>query len=342
MIEEEYIKDEGLIVEKFQEIKKYIPLTITDILNMKLPKDPFLVEGLIPHRSITVIAGKPGSYKSWTLLHLAKCVASGKPMFGKFKTKRGGVLLIDGETGIDEIQKRVKLMKFRRKTPIDVFSLRGIKVDNPRDLNEILELVKAKRIELVILDPFGTIHSKIENSAEDMQKVMEAFQKIVLNGATVVFVHHHRKGIEADRLNPSQSVRGSSVILDRPDSHLEVKKEKETQTEIILTISQRKSRKGRIVSPFQVRMMETDGKVFFEFVGEHDEERIKLDGEKKQVLGALKELKKAGVDDLYKKLDGAIGKNRLGEILKELKSEGKINSKKVEHGKEVFWIKENI
>jgi len=336
---DEYKKDEPLIEGEIEKIKRYTPLTIADILNMKLPKDPFLVEGLIPSRSITVISGKPGSYKSWIMLHLAKCFASGKPMFGKFKTKRGGVLLIDGETGIDEIQKRVKLMKFHRKMPIDVFSLKGIKVDNPMDLNGILGLVKTKGIELVIIDPFGTIHSKIENSAEEMQKVIEAFQKIILAGATVVFVHHHRKEIEGDRLNPSQSLRGSSVILDRVDSHLEVKKvketQKETQTEIILSISQRKSRKGRIVSPFQTRT-EIDRKVFFEFTEEHDEKKIKLENEKILVINILKNLGKGGFDDLYKKLNGALGKIHLREILKELKSEGKINSTKIEHGKEVF------
>jgi RecA-family ATPase len=260
-------------------------------------------------------------------------------MFGKFKTKKGCVLLIDEESGIEEIMRRVRLMKFRRKMPINVFSQNGMKVDNPGDLKAIIELVKEKEIKLVIFDPFVAIHSKIENSAEEMQRVMEALQKITLAGATVVFAHHHRKELESERTNPSQSLRGSSALWGRADSHLEVKKGKENQTETIVIIRQLKLREGKAIPPFQIRMGEVNREVVFEFIGEHDEKKIKAGEEKKQVLDALKELGKGGVDELYKKLDGAIGKNHLGEILKELKSEGKINSKKVEHGKEIFWVK---
>ena len=100
---------------------------------------------------------------------LSQCVALGKSLFGEFKTKKGAVLIIDEESGVEEIIRRIKLMEFRRKLPIYVFSQRSIKVDNQNNLNKIINLIKEKNISLVIFDPFVAIHSKIENSAEEMQ-----------------------------------------------------------------------------------------------------------------------------------------------------------------------------
>ncbi len=330
------------IDEEFEKIKRFIPLSVADILDMKPPKEPFLVKKLIPHKSICVLSGYPESCKSWILLHLAQCVASGKPLFGEFKTKKVAVLIIDEETGVEEFRRRIKLMRFRRKLPIYIFSQREIKVDSPNDLNIIINLIREKNIKLVIIDPFIAIHSKIENSAEEMQKVVEAFQKLVFTEATVLFAHHHRKESGEANISLSQTLRGSSALSGRVDSHLDVKKLEENQSETILAITQVKSRRGKKISPFKLKMIEQDGKIIFELVGEYDEKKIKSEEIKSKIISILEELKSADFDELFEKLKGTIGKVRLRETLNKLKGKGEIDSKKIEHGKEIFWKKDNL
>jgi archaellum biogenesis ATPase FlaH len=323
--------------DDLEELDRFIPLSVRDILNMKFPRRQFLIEKLIPQKSICVLSGYPSSGKSWILLHLSQCIASGKPLFGEFKSQKGAVLIIDEESGIEEFVRRIKKMKLYRRLPIYVYPQRGIKIDDPINLLKIIGLIKERNIKLVILDPFIATHSKIENSAEDMQKVMESFQKINLAGATVLFAHHHRKELITTKLNPAQALRGSSAIFGRVDSHLEVKKLEEKESGIVLAITHVKSRRSTPVLPFKVKMTERYSKAEFEFCGEYDERKRKEEETESLVLATLGEIGKADFSEVLGKLKGSVGEIKLRFILKDLKKKGAINSEKKEHGREVFW-----
>ena len=294
-MQNDYQKIEPQIEQKIQEIdkeleneKKFQPFSVADILKMEFNEEPFLVEKLIPNKSLCVLSGYPESGKGWIILELARSVASGTPFLGRFQTQQGKVLIVDEENGLEEFQRRMNLLKFDSNLPICFSSQRGFKVDSQEDLKGLLEFVKNEQIKLVIFDPFVAIHSKRENEAGDMQKVMEALQEFNLIGASVLFAHHHRKELGWSKINPSQSLRGSSVLFGRVDSHLAVEK-KEKEGEITLIMNQEKLRRGKKISPFQVNLVEEDGRIKLEYIGEYMEEKAKIEQAKELILKILEE-----------------------------------------------------
>jgi hypothetical protein len=221
------------------------------MMNMPESERPtFLVHGLIPEKGITALSGHPGSGKSWFMLHLAKSVAGGESFLEHFKTKQGNVLIVDEEEGAWELRRRFELLGYSAELPIYFYCTDGFKVDNENDLSQLLDTIREKEISLVMIDPFVALHSQDENSAEGAQKVMTALQKFNAAGATVLFIHHHRKNYGPG--GGGQSLRGSSAFSGRLDSHITVEKKDNAHEEQHLDIEHVKSRRGPNVKSFQI------------------------------------------------------------------------------------------
>lgn len=224
-------------------------LTVSAILGMPESERPeFLVNMLIPEKGITALSGHPGCGKSWFMLHMAHCVATGERFLGQLQTKQGNVLIVDEESGVWEMQRRMKLLGYPEDLPVYFYCQSGFKIDKDNDLDELLHTVLDNNIKLVVIDPFVAIHSKVENSAEEAQAVMEKLQRFNEVGASVLFIHHHRKGNGSG----GQSLRGSSAFSGRLDSHITVEKSDETQTTTTLDIEHVKSRRGKNLAQFRV------------------------------------------------------------------------------------------
>lgn len=322
------IKPYGKIeVDKFsneEEKRKGKPLLVADILNMEFIDEQFLIEKLIPQKSLCVLSGYPESGKSWIILELARSVASGTSFLEKYRTQQENVLIVDEETGKQELQRRMKLLKFDPNLPIYFFSQEGFKVDNREDLKCLLKIVEEKQIKLIIFDPFVAIHSKKENEAQEMQKVMESLQKFNLGGATVIFAHHHRKQLGWGKTSPSQSLRGSSVLFGRVDSHLVVEKKSEKKEEIVLLITQEKLRKGKKITPFQIKLTETSNEgLKLKYIGKYEGKKKKIEQVKEVILAVLFQEKLTRKETL-KKIENIAGQKNLDQAFAQLKRSGKI------------------
>ena len=72
------------------------------------PQPPinWIVEPLFSAGSLVVPAGDPGSKKTYSLLDLDVCVATGKPWL-RFQTKQCPVLIIDEESGERRLNRRL-------------------------------------------------------------------------------------------------------------------------------------------------------------------------------------------------------------------------------------------
>ncbi|KKR50309.1 MAG: hypothetical protein UT84_C0012G0012 [Candidatus Curtissbacteria bacterium GW2011_GWA1_40_16] len=253
--------------EKGEAVNEYTPkerklLTVADLLAYEPSSHPFLVDPLVPHRGISAISGHPGVGKSWVMLEVAKAVASGKPLFGKYPTLKGGVLIVDEEGGLDEMWKRVKMLDYTADMPIFFYIVNGFKLDNENDLARLIGTVRKNDISLVILDPYVALHSKPENSAEDTAKVMEAMQQFTIAGAAVLFVHHLRKDSIA-KFGFGQALRGSSAILGRLDSLIVVRQLTNDDVSDELEIRHEKARRGRKEPVFQIPINWDNGKAVF-------------------------------------------------------------------------------
>ena len=210
------------------------------------------------------------------MMEIAKSVANGKPLFGKFPTLKGNVLICDEEGGVDEMSKRAKKLGYSEELPIFFYIVCGFKLDNESDLARLVATVKKNDISLVIFDPYVALHDKPENSAEDAAKVMAAMQKFVNAGAAVLFIHHHRKDGIMKHGN-AQALRGSSAILGRLDSLVVVRKLSSDPVSEEMEISQDKARRGKGASTFQLSLMEENEKMHFQDLVEVEPAKRKVE-----------------------------------------------------------------
>ena len=251
-------------------------LSVADLLSYKPASYPFLVDKLVPHRGITALSGHPEAGKSWVMLEIAKSVASGTALFGKFKTLKGNVLVVDEESGIDEFWKRARMLGYSEDLSIFFHIQCGFKLDNEKDLAQLLSTVRKNEISLIIFDPYVSMHNKSENSAEETAVVMQALQKFNETGAAVIYVHHLRKD-SIMKFGGAQSLRGSSALLGRLDSLIRVHKVTSDEVSDEIQILHEKSRRGKKEPEFQISMIEENGKIFFDDIIEVEPAKRKLE-----------------------------------------------------------------
>ncbi|MBU1046881.1 helicase RepA family protein [Patescibacteria group bacterium] len=329
---EELIKQET--IKELREDKSLKLLSINDIYNLETPKNLFVVDKLIPKNGIIAISGHPSSGKSWFLMFLAEAVASGFDFLGEFKVEQGSVLIIDEETYIAEHKRRLKLINVDSSLPIKISSQNCIKLDNEKDRKEIIKKIQEENTKLIAFDPFIAFHDKSENDSGDMQKIMEYLQEFNGAGATVIYLHHHRKdGLTRQRA--SQSIRGSSAFSGRADSHIAIEKKTETEEDGVksekLIISQEKLRNGKRLGQFMVELVEKDGNISMLYKGEQESSILKKDIAKKEILEMLKNMEEGMLTEDIKealKSECDIGDRTTHEALKILITEQSITKEK--------------
>ena len=297
-------------------------LTVSSILNMPESEKPeFLVNMLIPETGITALSGHPGCGKSWFMLHLAQCVATGERFLDQLQTKKGNVLIVDEESGVWEMKRRMKLLGYPDDLPVYFYCQSGFKVDKENDLDELLRAISDNNIKLIVVDPFVAIHSKIENSAEEAQSVMERLQRFNEAGAAVLFIHHHRKGGIG---SGGQSLRGSSAYSGRLDSHITVEKADETTTTTTLNIEHVKSRRGKNLAQFRVVLSQEDLNSPISLM--YDEGVSGKEIKKEQARRVVVELLKQGAmttEEVISEVQGEIeiGVRNIHQALKDLETD---------------------
>jgi hypothetical protein len=302
------------------------PMSVGEILEMPESERPkFLVHNIIPEKGITAIAGHPGCGKSWLMIEIARAVATGTNFLqnNDMQSKQANVLIIDEESGVWEMRRRIELLQINKEIPVHFYSLDQFKLDKEESISRLLDVCKEYDIGLIVFDPFASMHGGIENSAEEMQNVMGAMQKFNEEDVTVIFIHHHRKGgVGGNGL----SLRGSSAILGRLDSLIVIEKTEDDVSQTI-TLKHVKSRRGKNAKSMKIAIIqpEEDAPIELLFSGEANETLLKKDQAKLLILELLK------YEGLYKDQiveaiteEDEIGERNVGQALIELVKEEKV------------------
>lgn len=305
------------IETKIESEERFTPISLKDLYQMVFPEVQWLVEGLIPLAGLIAISGIPGSYKSWLIEHLAVSVANNTDFLERFKTLRGGVLIVDEEDNIALLQSRLKQLGAESSLPIYFLSQNNIKIDQEEDLRRLKETVKKINIRLIMFDSLVRIHNQDENTSTGMSKVFEALRYFTKENITVVFTHHHRKNSTRTKNDASQSLRGSSDILAAVDCHLAIEEKEE-----LIIISQTKLRSQIKMKPFKVAIKSGDSKFGFKYIGEHDEIETKKREIKEAVIEILSNnTEELSFDALWEQIDSP--EKLLRDVLKELTEKDK-------------------
>ena len=202
------------------------PLILSPEKLLDVEPPPWLIDTVLPARSLSMMFGKENTGKSFVALDMAGCVAGGLPWLGDFPVEPGPVIYITAE-GLGHLGYRFEAwLKARLDGQLPLFfplyfipqALHLNTKDGFRRLALALERLSFARPVLVIID---TLHSCTagmdENSAQDVGeflKVCEWLRQTV--GAAVLTIHHSRKA--------GDTYRGHSSFAGAADTLIHVKK----------------------------------------------------------------------------------------------------------------------
>ncbi len=236
-------------------------IDLEELKNYKENNDGEIVEKLIPCESIGAWGGKRASLKSWIALNCAVCVSNGLE-FLNFKSNKVPVIYIDRENGYPELKKRISMIE----EGLDIKENKGelyflgdyAKLDTAAHLLQIEDFITSKGIKLIFIDVYRRMVSFDEN---DANKVSEFFVDrikpfIERTGASIIFLHHEKKGESPDEMD---NLRGSSDFVNYLDFVL-----LNTRRGNKIIVKQLKSRRSKEIEPFDVQI-ETDEINFMKF-----------------------------------------------------------------------------
>ncbi len=202
-----------------------------------------IVDGLMRVADVINLIGGPKSRKSFWVMLLAICIASGKPFLGR-PVKRGRVLLIDNELALDDLAKRMlDMLAALGMTPddiagyLDILSLRG-KLDDLRSIKAEVMKSPAGTYSVIIVDalykalPRGTD----ENSNSDMTQAYCLLDEIAeKSNSAVVVVHHSSKGSQHQK-SVSDMGSGAGAQSRSADVHIVLRDHEAANTVVMQAI----------------------------------------------------------------------------------------------------------
>lgn len=186
-----------------------------------MPDPEWLIHGLLPADSFTVIYGAPGAAKSFMALDMACSVASGHTLHGA-QVRRGQVIVAVGE-GLRGMKPREEAWSLAH-VDADTEALdqnlhilpKAVHLLEPKDATMLVNTAEylseqgPEPLRLVIIDTLArAMVGGDENSAKDMGLAIDVCERIrERTGATVLIVHH--TGADGQRERGSTALRGAS------------------------------------------------------------------------------------------------------------------------------------
>lgn len=269
---------------------------LSQLMAKEFPEQMYIVDRLVPDAGFTIFSGAPGSYKTFALLHLAQCVASGQPFLGNFATQQTGVLLIDEENGERLLQQRMRLMGISEELPIFYTPTMGFILNN-ENVEAAIEKCMDNGIGLVIIDSLIRVHSAEENSAKEMATVSRQLRKFTENGIAIIVTQHNRKQ-GAFNGGAGNEMRGSSEILAAADGHIGMSR----KDKFYIRFHQTKQRYAVELEAFEVKINADDSNFAFEFIGFMKAHADKDEILREAVIALLTESSRLRQKDILEKL----------------------------------------
>lgn len=204
------------------------------------PLAPEVIRGVVRQGHKLLIAGPSKAAKSFALIELTICIAEGKkwfgPLFKKEKVEnsemwdcmKGPVLYVnlelDRPSCLHRFRKVYEALGWKPSNiqNIEVWNLRGSAVPLDKLAPKLIRRAKKRAFIAVIIDPIYKVLTGDENSAEEMARFCNQFDRIAyeLNAATI-YAHHHSKGSQGGKRAIDRS-SGSGVFGRDPDACLDL------------------------------------------------------------------------------------------------------------------------
>ncbi len=195
----------------------------------------YLIEGLIPQRSISIVVGDSGLGKSPLLYQAALCVAAGLPLLGH-GVCRGRVLFLDFENGLSEVEDLLTRLAAHLRLPSKPGNLLLWNYNDASPTwknSDLRDMIRDTRPVWTIIDSLSGYSPEIEEKASYATRVQQEFRKVIREfGTSVTGVHHIRKPsskpeeapppLEEDPHRWFLQARGSRALINGSDVRLGV------------------------------------------------------------------------------------------------------------------------
>ncbi len=263
------VKDNNLY--KFQELidkstkwnkginkESLVVLTLKELLIKKIPPRQDLLSPWLKSQGLCMIYSTRGFGKTWVSLEIAYAVASGGQFLSWKSDNPSGVLYIDGETALGDLQNRVKQIDMRicnkLQTPLKFLARDAQEADFPNlstsDGQSQIESLISDEIKLVVLDNLSTLfRSGKEYESDSWLPIQNWLLSLRSLGKSVLLIHHAGKGGQQRGTSRREDVLDTVISLKRPTDYI-----KEEGARIEFHFDKSRSLLGDDVKPFEARL----------------------------------------------------------------------------------------
>lgn len=175
-----------------------------------LPEPDPLIGGWLSRDTLARVYGPSGHGKSFVVLDMAACVASGRPWHGR-PVQRAGVVYGLAE-GVAGMAKRAAAWSERHGVEHGVLFLpRAVQIMSP-EWPAFVEAMRRRAPGLIILDTQArSTAGRNENDNSDMSEVVARLDELrMATGACVLLVHH--KGLNGEQARGASAVKGAMDV----------------------------------------------------------------------------------------------------------------------------------
>lgn len=250
----QYIIDTNIGKENFTEWQEWIESInddMPDTENLASEWDdppelsPPLIDGVLRQGHKLLLAGPSKAGKSYALIELCIAIAEGKKWLG-FSCTQGKIMYVNLELDHASCIHRFKDVYATLKIPpssisnIDIWNLRGRSVPMDKLAPKLIRRALKKDYIAIVIDPIYKIITGDENSADQMAKFCNQFDKVCNEvGCAVIYCHHHSKGNQGGKRSMDRA-SGSGVFARDPDALLDL-------TELEVTDGVRTAEENKLV-----------------------------------------------------------------------------------------------
>ena len=201
---------------------------IADVWDSLPPLAAPLIDGVLRCGHKMLLAGPSKAGKSFALIELCIAIAEGIPWLGRFPCATGRVLYINLE-----LDRASCLHRFRDVYQalaiipkglhnIDLWNLRGTSVPLDKLAPKLIRRSAKRGYLAIVLDPIYKVITGDENSADQMAKFCNQFDKVCTElGCAAIYCHHHSKGLQGQKRSMDRA-SGSGVFARDPDALLDL------------------------------------------------------------------------------------------------------------------------
>jgi len=195
-----------------------------ELKNLKIKKQEWLVDGLIPKGGFVIMSGKSSSFKSTGAILFSYAMSEGIKLFNDICTQKSKVLYINEELNWNLFQPQIEGIRnwvLKKETNNMCFAtFQNVKIDTPNGFSSLVSVIEKQKIEVLVLDTLRRVISFEENDANAVNNFYNNVIKYLIKkyNLTIITVHHSKKDVQGTHI--LDSLRGSSDFVNIADSIL--------------------------------------------------------------------------------------------------------------------------